>query len=45
MLARIPQQRFGAPDEAAGAVCYLASPVAEYLTGQTLLLDGGLTSY
>ena len=45
MIARIPQQRFGTPDEVAGAVSYLASPAAEYVTGQTLLLDGGLTSY
>jgi len=45
MIARIPQQRFGTADEVAGAVCYLASPAAEYVTGQTLLLDGGLTAY
>jgi NAD(P)-dependent dehydrogenase (short-subunit alcohol dehydrogenase family) len=29
----------------AAAVCYLASPAAAYITGQTLLVDGGLTSY
>jgi NAD(P)-dependent dehydrogenase (short-subunit alcohol dehydrogenase family) len=29
----------------ARAVCYLVSPQAAYVTGQTLVLDGGLTSY
>jgi NAD(P)-dependent dehydrogenase (short-subunit alcohol dehydrogenase family) len=45
MLARIPLHRFGTSDEVAGAVRYLASPEAAYITGQTLVLDGGLTSY
>lgn len=45
MLNRIPLRRVGTPEEVASAVCYLASPQASYITGQTLLLDGGLTSY
>ena len=45
MVERVPLQRFGEPEEVAGAVRYLASPEAAYVTGQTLLLDGGLTSY
>jgi 3-oxoacyl-[acyl-carrier protein] reductase len=45
MLTRIPLRRFGAPEEMAGAIRYLASPLAAYITGQTLLLDGGLTAY
>jgi NAD(P)-dependent dehydrogenase (short-subunit alcohol dehydrogenase family) len=45
MIERIPLHRFGEPEEIAGAVRYLASPEAAYVTGQTLLLDGGLTSY
>jgi len=45
MIDRIPFHRFGTPDEVAGLVCYLASPGAAYMTGQTLVLDGGLTSY
>ena len=43
--ARIPLQRFGTAEEVAGAVSYLASPAAAYITGQTMVLDGGLTAY
>jgi NAD(P)-dependent dehydrogenase (short-subunit alcohol dehydrogenase family) len=45
MTDRIPFRRFATTDEVAGAVRYLASPQAAYITGQTLVLDGGLTSY
>lgn len=45
MLERVPLRRFATVEEVAGAVCYLASPEAEYITGQTLILDGGLTAY
>jgi NAD(P)-dependent dehydrogenase (short-subunit alcohol dehydrogenase family) len=45
LLKRIPLHRFGTTEEVAAAVCYLASPQAAYITGQTLLLDGGLTAY
>lgn len=45
MLNRIPLHRFGTTEEVAEAVRYLASPQATYITGQTLLLDGGLTAY
>ena len=41
---RIPLGRFGTAEEVAAAVCYLASPRAAYITGQTLVLDGGLTA-
>jgi NAD(P)-dependent dehydrogenase (short-subunit alcohol dehydrogenase family) len=34
-------RRIGLPDEMAGAVVYLASPAASFVTGQTLILDGG----
>ena len=44
-LGRIPLKRFGTAEEVAAAACYLASPQAAYITGQTLVLDGGLTAY
>ena len=45
MIDRIPLRRFGTAEEMAAAVRYLASPEAAYITGQTILVDGGLTSY
>lgn len=45
MIARVPLKRLCEMDEVAAMVSYLASPAAEYITGQTLALDGGLTSY
>jgi NAD(P)-dependent dehydrogenase (short-subunit alcohol dehydrogenase family) len=45
LLDRIPVGRFCTEEEIAGLASYLASPQAEYITGQTLLIDGGLTSY
>jgi len=44
-LGRIPLRRFGTTEEVAAAVSYLVSPAAAYVTGQTLVLDGGLTAY
>lgn len=41
--AAIPLGRIAQPKEIAAAVTFLASPLAGYITGQTLLVDGGLT--
>lgn len=42
LLAVIPMQRLGNPDEIASAVAYLASEEAAYVTGQTLHVNGGM---
>lgn len=38
---RTPIRRLGASEDVAGAVCYLASEEAEYVTGTSLVVDGG----
>jgi glucose 1-dehydrogenase len=43
LLANIPLNRLGKPGDVAGAVAFLASSDADYITGTTLVVDGGLT--
>jgi 3-oxoacyl-[acyl-carrier protein] reductase len=41
-IERIPLKRLGTPADMAGAALFLASPLASYIVGQTLVVDGGL---
>jgi 3-oxoacyl-[acyl-carrier protein] reductase len=42
-IERVPMRRFGTSEEVAGLVGYLATDAPQYLTGQVLVVDGGLT--
>jgi NAD(P)-dependent dehydrogenase (short-subunit alcohol dehydrogenase family) len=42
---RTPLRRMGTPEDIAGAVAYLVGPSARYVTGQTLLVDGGWSAW
>jgi NAD(P)-dependent dehydrogenase (short-subunit alcohol dehydrogenase family) len=44
LLARVPLGRLGQPEDIANAVCFLASDESAFMTGTTLLIDGGITS-
>jgi glucose 1-dehydrogenase len=45
LLGQIPLKRLGQPEDVAGLVAYLASRDADYVTGSTYLIDGGLTVF
>jgi len=42
-LERIPAGRFGLPEDISGLVVFLASPQADYITGQAIPVDGGMS--
>ncbi len=44
-LAEIPLRRWGTPREFGDVVCFVASDRARYLTGQTIVVDGGLQKF
>jgi len=41
----IPMQRAGTDEEIAGLIAYLCSPIAEYITGQSINIDGGMVMW
>jgi NAD(P)-dependent dehydrogenase (short-subunit alcohol dehydrogenase family) len=43
-LGRVPQGRYGEPEEVAAAIAFLLSPEASYINGHTLAVDGGFLS-
>lgn len=43
-LAATPLRRIGEPDEVAGAALLLAAPAGRFITGQTIVIDGGVTT-
>ena len=45
MLEDIPMHRFGQPEDIKGVVVFLASSAADYITGQTVVVDGGQTAW
>ncbi len=43
VMRQIPAGRFGLSEEIAGVTAFLCSPASDYITGQTIVVDGGLT--
>jgi gluconate 5-dehydrogenase len=45
VLARIPLKRYGTMEELMGVIVFMASPASNYITGQIIAVDGGLTAW
>jgi len=43
ILRRTPAGRWGQPEDVAGVALFLASPLASYVTGETISVDGGFS--
>ncbi len=43
VLAKVPKGRMGSAQEVADAIAFLLAPESEYITGQTICVDGGLS--
>jgi gluconate 5-dehydrogenase len=44
LVARIPLGRIAEPDDVRNTVLFLVSPASDFITGQTIYLDGGITA-
>ncbi|WP_308797808.1 SDR family NAD(P)-dependent oxidoreductase [Agromyces silvae] len=44
VVAEIPQQRLGTPEDCAGVLEFLVTPLSDYVTGAVIAVDGGLTA-
>lgn len=44
LLQQVPMKRMGSPEDVANAALFLASPESDYITGETLRVDGGLAT-
>jgi NAD(P)-dependent dehydrogenase (short-subunit alcohol dehydrogenase family) len=42
ILGRTPAKRWGVPEDFRGTVIFLASPASDFVTGTTILVDGGI---
>ena len=42
LLAQVPMKKMGTPDDVANVALFLASPESDYITGETIRVDGGL---
>jgi gluconate 5-dehydrogenase len=45
LVDRIPLRRFGGTDDLKGAILFLSSPASDYVTGHTLVVDGGQSAW
>ena len=44
-IEKVPLKRLGTPEDVASLACFLAMPGSSYITGQSIVMDGGLSIY